>query len=87
MEALVSSDGSGVETRVEAGKRRRWLASSQARRHIALLPPPSTSAHSRWRARCGRRSRGVARAVRGRLRLVRKGVRQGGDSYGGRSET
>jgi hypothetical protein len=33
MEALVSSDGGGVETRVEAG-RRRWLASSQARRNV-----------------------------------------------------
>jgi hypothetical protein len=37
MEALVSSDGGSVETRVEAWGRRRWLASSQAWRHITSL--------------------------------------------------
>jgi hypothetical protein len=43
MEALVSSEGGAVETRVEAGGRRRWLASSLARRQVTSLPPPSTS--------------------------------------------
>jgi hypothetical protein len=84
MEALVSSDGGGVETQVEAGRQRRRLASILAQRHVAPLPPPLMSTHGACAADRG--AQGL-RERWGRLWLVRKGVRQGGDSYKGRSET